>query len=337
MHNAGFPLLYLAWTQTGPCDPGPESWTKKDQWTADWTICRALMFVMFTELTCFMGLCLWRWLGGGLQVCGARLLSALGEMARLSAEREADFNSGTRCRSRPRSRLYAVWGLKLVFGAVLVLCTFQASSLNTQQKTFCIWGFEDDSSDTSLDAKSLKLRDQETNQRRRRRQYHCLLPRSEVDEEIDDKPWTMTMNMDSTHGKSFFWSAISYDLKPNPLPIDPSFWSHGSSSHAIESQVRDCGQIAACSMWKAVPQLLVSLFGIFFGREVWPSGCRLSFLFFKHMPLELELGNLNWLSWILALAHGVFPFPDSGKPLPDCIPSAGTADATYYRTSSLID
>ena len=97
---------------------------------------------------------------------------------------------------------------------------------------------------------------------------------------------------------------------------------------------------ADCRMWKVVPQLLVPFFGIVFGREAWPSGCRLSF-FLNTCRSPLNLGIWTdyhcHLSWILALAHGVFPFPDSGKHLPDCIPSAGTADATYYRTSSLID
>ena len=120
------------------------------------------------------------------------------------------------------------------------------------------------------------------------------------------------MSHDHGHGLNswtIFFSGAQFHMISNPLPIDPSFWSHGSSSHAIESQVRDCGQIAACRMWKVVPQLLVPFFGIVFGREAWPSGCRLSF--FKHMPQPLELGNLNWLSlsFIMNTGTGTWCFP----------------------------
>ena len=41
MHNAGFPLLYLAWAWT----LAQNREQKKDQWTADWTICRACLDV----------------------------------------------------------------------------------------------------------------------------------------------------------------------------------------------------------------------------------------------------------------------------------------------------
>ena len=54
---------------------------------------------------------------------------------------------------------------------------------------------------------------------------------------------------------------------------------------------------------------IVPFFGIVFGREAWPSGCRLSF--FKHMPQPLELGNLNWLSlsFIMNTGTGTWCFP----------------------------
>ena len=55
--------------------------------------------------------------------------------------------------------------------------------------------------------------------------------------------------------------------------FDPSFWSHGSSSHAV-SQVRDCGQIADCSMWKVVSQLLLPGFDIISGWEARPFGAK---------------------------------------------------------------
>ena len=72
------------------------------------------------------------------------------------------------------------------------------------------------------------------------------------------KAWTWT------------WPGLSFFLSSN---FDPSFWSHGSSSHAV-SQVRDCGQIADCSMWKVVSQLLLPGFDIISGWEARPFGAK---------------------------------------------------------------